>query len=407
MAARLVAAGLPGGGRAGAGPGPRKGNLVARLRGTGTPPAAPAARAPRRRRGATRGLVVRPVHVPREGGYFYGRGTSDDKAMAAIFVANLIRYKQEGFRPDRDLILALTADEEGGAHNGVDWLLTNHRELVDAELGAQRGRRRPDRRTDAASRTRCRRARRSTRLPARGDEQGRPQLAARPDNAIYQLADALARSGATDFPVRLNEVTRAFFERSAATGRSRRRRHARPWPGTRRTCRGRAALGAALPTTRVLRTTCVATLLEGGHAENALPQTARATVNCRILPDEKPEDVQGRLVAVARRPADRRHARRRRPSPARRRPSTADVMRPIERVTRGDVAGRPGDPDHEHGRDRRPVPPGRRDSRLRRRRDLRATWTTCAPTAGTSAMAVKSFYEGQEFLYRLVKALSE
>jgi acetylornithine deacetylase/succinyl-diaminopimelate desuccinylase-like protein len=139
MAAHLLAAGFPAGDVQVLAPAPRKGNLVARLRGTG-------ARKPllllahldvvEARR---EDWSVDPFALLERDGYYYGRGTGDDKAMAAIFVANLIRYRREGFVPDRDLIVALTADEEGGTHNGVRWLLANHRPLIDAELALNEG----------------------------------------------------------------------------------------------------------------------------------------------------------------------------------------------------------------------------------------------------------------------------
>ena len=137
VAARLKAAGFPAADVQVLGPDPRKGNLVARYRGTGAAQAAPAARPPRRRRGEARGLVVRSVRVPREGRLLlrprHERRQGDGVASSS---ANLIRLKEEGFTPDRDLILALTADEEGGKFNGVEWLVKNHSDLIDAELRA-------------------------------------------------------------------------------------------------------------------------------------------------------------------------------------------------------------------------------------------------------------------------------
>ena len=163
MAARLVAPGFPKADVQVLGPDPRKGNLVARLRGTG-------ARRPLLLLAHLDVVEARredwsfdPFVFREEGGYFYGRGTSDDKAMAAIFVANMVRYLREGFRPDRDLVLALTADEEGGGFNGVDWLLKNHRRSRRRRARPQRGRGRPDQGRPPHRATPCRRAKRSSR----------------------------------------------------------------------------------------------------------------------------------------------------------------------------------------------------------------------------------------------------
>jgi acetylornithine deacetylase/succinyl-diaminopimelate desuccinylase-like protein len=211
MAARLRAAGLPAADVQVLAPQARKGNLVARLRGTG----------------AKRPLLLLahldvvearredwsfdPFVFREEGGFFYGRGTSDDKAMAAQLVANLIRYRQEGFKPDRDLILALTADEEGGDSNGVAFLLEKHRGLIDAELalneggggGIRNGRR------IGLSVQASEKVFQSFRLEVKNPG-GHSSLPV-PENALYRLAAGLTRLAPHKFPVRLNEVTRAFF----------------------------------------------------------------------------------------------------------------------------------------------------------------------------------------------------
>jgi acetylornithine deacetylase/succinyl-diaminopimelate desuccinylase-like protein len=233
-----------------------------------------------------------------QGGYFYGRGTTDDKAMAAIFVANLIRFKQENYRPERDLILALTSDEEGGNWNGVDFLVKNHRALIDAELGINEG---------GGGRSRTARGREHDpgereglrQLQARGHEPGRPQLAARGGERHLPARRGHRPRAKYKFPPHLNEVTRRVLH-------ARRRDDQRRGRSRRDACRGGAADGRgcrgelsqrpfynALP-----RTTCVATQLLGGHAENALPQMARATINCRVLPDESADAVQKTLVKV-------------------------------------------------------------------------------------------------------------
>ena len=212
MARRLLAAGFAPADVQVLGAAPTRGNLVARLRGTG-------ARRPllllahldvvEARR---EDWSVDPFKLLERDGYFYGRGTSDDKAMAAIFVANLIRYRQEGFVPERDLILALTADEEGGPNNGVAWLLNNHRALIDAELALNEGAGGAikDGRYLVNTVQASEKVYRSYRLEAK-DRGGHSSLPSR-DNVIYWLADALSRLSKFDFPVRLDEVNRAYLE---------------------------------------------------------------------------------------------------------------------------------------------------------------------------------------------------
>jgi acetylornithine deacetylase/succinyl-diaminopimelate desuccinylase-like protein len=252
--------------------------------------------------------------------------------MAAIFVANLIRMKRENVVPTRDIILALTADEEGGPHNGVEWLLANHRALVDAEYALNEG----GGGQIKAGRKLLNAVQASEKVyqtftletTNKGGHSSRPEK----NNAIYHVATALTKIAAHEFPVKLNEVTRGYFDKMSAieTGAV-----AADMKAVTRTPPDAAAIArlSAHPLYNALmRTTCVATMLEGGHAENALPQLARATVNCRILPGENPAEVQRTLARVV---ADTqvaitpvKPARPSDPSPLR-----PDVMRPIERIT--------------------------------------------------------------------------
>src|SRR5271154_6243551 len=300
MAARLKAGGLPADDVQVVSSGPRKGDLVARLRGTG-------ARKPM--------LLVAhidvveakredwefdPFRLQETDGYFRARGSIDDKAMASIFVANMIEYVKEGFRPDRDIILALTADEElsDSPHDGAHYLLDHYRNLIDAEFAINEG-------GGGALRDG-----KPTRMSVQHAEKvyqtyvlevtdpGGHSASGKRDNAIYRLADALRRFGQFDFPAGLNPVTRAFFERVASTETG-------PAADAIKALLAGSTDGAALmPLTirpeynAVMRTTCVPTLLQAGHAENALPQTARATVNCRILPDQPVADVEQTLNRV-------------------------------------------------------------------------------------------------------------
>ena len=294
MARRLVAAGFPAGDVLVVGPATANRNLVARFRGTG-------ARRPILLLAHLDVVEARrddwsldPFTLTERDGFFYGRGTSDIKDMAALFVATLIRFKREGFVPDRDIILALTAGEESGAdYNGVQWLLANRRDLIDAaycingDSGdplAREGR--PFARNVEASE----KVYMSVALEARNPG-GHSSLPTR-DNAIYQLAAALTRIAGHEFPVRLNEITRAYFERAAATMQPALAADVRGVLRTPPDAGAAARLSARSPFFNAqLRTTCVATRVEAGHADNALPQTARAVVNCRLLPDERPADV--------------------------------------------------------------------------------------------------------------------
>ena len=301
MAARLRVAGFPPADVQVLAPHPRKGNLVARLRGTGARPPLLLLAHLDVVEARREDWSFDPFKLTEKDGYFYGRGSIDDKAMAAIFVDTFIRLKREGFVPDRDLVLALTADEELGSssrYNGVRWLLANHRALIDAEMAINEGgggELRDGRRVVLRVQT-SEKVPLSFRLEVtnKGGHSSRPER----DNAIYRLAEGLSRLGKFDFPVALNETTRLFFERSAAL---RAGALADDMRGVIRTPPDPdvvARLSADSAFNALLRTTCIATRLDGGHANNALPQLARAVVNCRILPGERGEDVQRTLVRV-------------------------------------------------------------------------------------------------------------
>jgi acetylornithine deacetylase/succinyl-diaminopimelate desuccinylase-like protein len=303
MAARFRAAGFPAGdvqilvpdGK------PTKGNLVVRYHG---------------RAGSTLKPILLLAHLdvvaaqradwPRdpfvlheENGWFLGRGTSDDKAMASIFVANLLQMKQQGVVPDRDIILALTADEENGDANGVEWLAANHRPVIDAAYainegggGALANGRPIFQSIQAAEKVYLDYSLTAT-------NPGGHSSVPRPDNAIYELAAALTRLSKLQFPVALNEITRPFLEQTAkvepraAMAAAMRALVANPAD------EGAAATLSTDPRfASMLRTTCVATRLSGGHAYNALPQRATANVNCRIVPTSNMEEVRTALVAA-------------------------------------------------------------------------------------------------------------
>ena len=264
-------------------PHPRKGNLVARFRGSGHRPAILLLAHLDVVAALREDWSFDPFVFREENGYFYGRGTSDDKAMAAIWVANLIRMKRERFEPTRDLVVALTADEEGGAHNGVQFLLAHHRGLIEAGfcLNEGGGGQTRNGRRFANSVQLSEKMYQSFRLEVvnPGGHSSRP----RKDNAIYRLSEALVRIAEHEFPAEVDEITSAYFEKTAAV-------EGGPFADDMRAAARRAdpaavkRLAASPYYNALLRTTCVATEIEGGHAENALPQTARATVNCRIFP---------------------------------------------------------------------------------------------------------------------------
>jgi len=243
-----------------------------------------------------------PFKLNEVDGFFYGRGTSDIKQGDTVLIANFLRLKKEGWVPSRDLILALTADEEGGQSNGVQWLIKNHRDLIDAEYCIN---------TDAGNFE----AKNGKRLllgvqtseknyvdfrlevKSKGGHSSRP---VKGDNAIYHLAQGLVRLGAFDFPVSLNETTRGFFQRTAALETPSTAEDFHAVIGSDPAKAGAAArrLSASPYFNALLHTTCVATRLEGGHANNALPQTAAANVNCRMLPQDSLENVQRTLTRV-------------------------------------------------------------------------------------------------------------
>ena len=343
-----------------------------------------------------------PFVLTEKDGFFYGRGTMDDKAQAAIWVANLIRYKREGWKPDRDLIVALTADEEGGGpYNGVVWLLKNHRDLIDAEYCLNEGGwgymvkgKRISNNVQVSEKYVA-----NYRLEVK-NKGGHSSLPT-PDNAIYRLAEALVRLSKYKFPARTNEVTAAFLGEMAKI---------QPEP---QSSLMKAAAGGSLDAMEklsagsielnaMLRTTCVATMLDGGHAINALPQTAGATVNCRVLPDTKPEEVLATLKQVV---ADdqvsvtaTREAESGPPSPLR-----PDLLRAASRITDTMWPGVPAVPM---------MVMGATDGMY-----LRAAGI---PTYGIQGIFIEDvrahgrdervgiddFYQGSAFLYELVKSLA-
>ncbi len=272
-----------------------------------------------------------PYQFVEKDGWYYGRGTSDVKDGAAMLVANFIRYKKEGFVPDRDLIIVLTADEETTGES-IRWLVTDHRDLVDAEFALNTDGGGGDYKDGKPIRFNVQAAEKvyqSFVLEVRnkGGHSSRPV----PDNAIYHLARGIARIADFQFPVRLNAVTRAFFERGAAAESPALAADMRLVAKTGNPAAARRLSAASPYYNSVLHTTCVATRLLAGHADNALPQLARATVNCRIEPDDPVDSVEAALRRVA---ADSAihfsRAAQANPSPPS--PLRKDVLEPVEAV---------------------------------------------------------------------------
>jgi acetylornithine deacetylase/succinyl-diaminopimelate desuccinylase-like protein len=240
-----------------------------------------------------------PFKFVEQDGYYYGRGTQDMKEADAIAVTDFIRLKKEGYVPDRDIILALTADEEGGRSNGVDWLLKNHRDLVDAEFVLN-----PDSGGVATDHGKPLSVEFEATEKLYADYQvlatnpGGHSSLPKPDNAIYHVADALGVLEKSPFPFELNPVTREYFTQMAGieTGQTaadiRSILSATPDPAAIL----RLSQDARYNST--MRTTCVATMLSGGHAPNALPQRAEANVNCRIFPGHSQEEIRMQLVRL-------------------------------------------------------------------------------------------------------------
>jgi acetylornithine deacetylase/succinyl-diaminopimelate desuccinylase-like protein len=388
------------------GPDPRKGNLIARLKGNGKKRPilllAPLDVVEAKRADWS----VDPFTFLEKDGYFYGRGTSDDKGMAAHFVANIIRLKREGVTLDRDLILALTADEESGAFNGVDWLVKNHRDLIDAEFAINEGgggsMRKGKYLTNEVQASE--KVYQDFRLEVK-NAGGHSSLPIK-DNAIYHLAGGLARLQNFEFPVALNEVTRTYFERSALVeGDPKVAADMRAVAKPETDLAAAARLSALLPYyNSLMRTTCVATLLEGGHATNALPQLARANVNCRILPGVLPPTVKDTLIKVLADPAIAvsfvDEARPSKPSPLR-----PDVMNVVESLTKQMYPGAivvpvmsTGATDGLYLRNGE-IPTYGIDGTFGDMEDVRAH-------GRDERMGVKQFYEGLEFQYRLINALA-
>ena len=356
-----------------------------------------------------------PFQFVEKDGYYYGRGTQDMKSGDAIMATTLIRFKKEGFVPDRDIILALTADEEGGKFNGPDWLIRHDRHLIDAEFVLNHD---GGGVTTENGKAELMELDASEKLYAdyqltvlnKGGHSSLPV----PDNAIYHLADGLTRLQRYHFPFELNNVTRAYYESEAKVetgGRAQDMLAILKNPPDQEAI---AHLSEDPIDNSTLHTTCVATRLAAGHANNALPETAQAIVNCRILPGHTSEQIRQTLIKVFDDPkitvryvdnfgnifdsAPNNVAFA--PPPLR-----PDVMKAIEKVTQELWPGTPVIPAMADGASD-------------------AVYTNAAgmPTYGVSGLAIdrddvrahgkderlgiESYYRGVDFYYRFLKALT-
>jgi len=336
-------------------------------------------------------------------GYYYGRGSSDNKAGAAMLIANFIRYKREGFVPDRDLVIVLTADEETTSQS-IKWLLEQHRDLIDAEFALNTdggGGELRDGKPVAFQVQTAEKVYLSFMLEVRN--KGGHSSVPEPDNAIYRLSAGLGRLAAFSFPVRLNETTRAFFSRAAAT-------QPKAIAADMRAVARSADPGAARRLSAVpyynslLRTTCVATRLFAGHADNALPQLARATVNCRMLPNDPADSVEAVLRKVL---ADTaiHLSRIAPPVPSPPSPLSPAVIRPVEQLALRMWPGVAVVPEMSTGATdglytrNAGIPTYGIGAIFERVDDIRAH-------GRDERVGVKAFHEAARYWYELVKALA-
>jgi acetylornithine deacetylase/succinyl-diaminopimelate desuccinylase-like protein len=349
-----------------------------------------------------------PFTLVEENGYFYGRGTFDDKAQAAIWTDMLVRFKREGHRPRRTLKLALTCGEEtSGAFNGAEWLANNRRQLIDAEFALNEG--------GGGNADGTGRVLNQTILIGEKAYQDFTLNAANPgghssqpirDNAIYAMADALAKLRSTEFDLEFNATTRAYFNRAGAA---------------RGDALGRAMIAlAANPNDSaaeeivnqdkmyhsMLRTTCVATLIEGGHALNALPQKVTANVNCRMFPGRTAAETRAKLVAAIANPAITVDERVKDKPIAKSPPLDPAIVGPMERLSAKHFPGVPVLPSISTGAT-----------------DAVYLGAAGIPTYGVPGLwrdpdgngthglneriAVRALYGGRDYLTDLVKALAQ
>jgi acetylornithine deacetylase/succinyl-diaminopimelate desuccinylase-like protein len=420
MRTRLLDAGFPASDLTLAGPNARKMNLVARYRaatGTKLKPVLfichlDVVEAPQAE------WATDPFKMVEKDGYYYGRGTQDMKDSDAIMVTNFIRLKKQGWVPDRDIILALTADEEGGKSNGVDWLLTHRPELVNAEVainpdsgGIDSEAGKPVVMVVEATEKLYGDFELSTQNP--GGHSSLPTKV----NAIYQLTDALSRLEKYTFPTELNAVTRAYFKQMSGIEKAQGHTEiASDMLAVLKDPPDATAISRLSEVPRynaTLRTTCVATMLSAGQAPNALPQFANANVNCRILPGHTQEETRQTLISIFADPSVRvqykddagnlfdKGTERVSPAPP---PLREDIFGPLKKVVGEMYPGMPILPQMETGASdsvytiAKGIPSYGINGVAIDTNDVRAH-------ARDERVKISSFDAGVEFYYRYLKAL--
>jgi acetylornithine deacetylase/succinyl-diaminopimelate desuccinylase-like protein len=348
-----------------------------------------------------------PFTLIEEQGYFYARGTADDKAQAAIWTDTLVRFAKEGYKPKRTVKLALTCGEEtSGAFNGAEWLAKNRRELIDAEYALNEG---GGGRTDGKGKLLVQsiqvgeKAYQDFTLSTtnKGGHSSQPVR----DNAIYAMGDALAKVREFEFPLEFNDTTRAFFtkagpQRGGAIGEAMVALAANPSDKA-----AEATVNTDKMLHSVLRTTCVATLIDGGHAQNALPQKVTANVNCRMFPGRSSDETQAMLAGAIGNPDVKIEQKVRGKPIAKAPPMTPALIGPMEQLAAKRWPGVPVIPT---------MSTGATDGVY-----LAAVGIPTYGVPGTwgdpdgngthglnERMEVRALMEGRDYLYELVKVLS-
>lgn len=277
-----------------------------------------------------------PFHLTEDDGWLYGRGTMDMKGQDAAVLAGLLRMKREGFKPERDIIVAFTAGEESGdERNGVDFLVKEHRDLIDAGLvinpdGGEAGMKKGRKLYVGVQTSEKMSMAFSAEVTDKGGHSSRPT----PANPIYHLSEALARLSKYAFPLHLTDTNRQYFERRAGIESGQLKEDMLGVLKSPPDPKSEERLSADVETNILLRTTCTATEIEGGHAQNALPQRARATIQCRIIPGETQDSIRDILVRVLADPAIKLSViTPATPSPES--PPSASILKTVEKVTHG------------------------------------------------------------------------
>lgn len=346
-----------------------------------------------------------PFKLTEKDGYFYGRGTSDMKDSDVAVMASLIRLKKEGYVPERDIIAAFTSDEEGGPANGVQFLLKNHRALIDAGLvvnpdGASGAYEKNKRKFFNVGTSEKTYASFNAVVTNKGGHSSEP----RPDNALYDMANALGRLQQYKFPITLNATTRSYFAHVAGLQSGQTRADMMAVSMQRPDMAAAERLARSPDNNALLRTTCVPTMIEGGHAENALPQRVKLTIQCRLMPSDSVENVKAVLEKVMGNPAIRLSVIEPVFSGPES-PPTPELMGTVEKTVHSMWPNVPVFPAMAAGAS-----------------DSIFTLNAGMPTYGISGSwgdmedvrahgrdertRVSSFYEGVEFTYRLMKALT-